>query len=81
MILWQRETEEIMSRWDKSGCEKMGIVIPENRKIKFESNEINPVIKPCKAKNYLTPAGTQNDIIALDATVEPQLYKKTIFGR
>lgn len=59
----------------------MSIIIPDNRKIKFESNEANPVIMPCRAKNYLTPAGVKNDIVALDAAVEPQIYKKTILGR
>jgi hypothetical protein len=56
---------------------KMGLTIPkENKKVILDKIEENPVIVPCRKKNYLL--AEQEDVTVLDAEVQPRIFRRIV---
>jgi len=55
----------------------MGITIPkENKKVKLDKIEENPVIVPTKKKNYIV--AEPEDVTALDVEISPREFRRIV---
>ena len=55
----------------------MGLTIPkENKKVMLDKIEENPVIVPCKKKNYLL--AEPEDVTVLDVEISPMGFRRIV---